>query len=119
MIIRASVLGVGTLVVAAFAGWQRAGTVVGTVRDEHSGAPLTAVALHAPDAGGGSGSLAWTDSEGHYRLTGLAAGLQTVDALHGFYFPEHRMLRVHSGAVDTLDFRLRADPECCDREPAR
>jgi hypothetical protein len=111
-------LPLGTLLLAALAGRQVPGTVVGIVRDEHSGAPLMGVTVHVAGRSDGSEPMTRTDSAGRYRLARVTAGLQTVDALRGFYFPEHRLLRVHAGAVDTLDFLLRPDSECCDREPA-
>lgn len=78
------------------------GTVVGHVRDAQTGEPLVFANVMVEHTTAGT----VTDRSGAYRLPGLRPGETHIVAAFMGYREGHRVIRVRSGKIDSLDFAL-------------
>jgi carboxypeptidase family protein len=78
-------------------------TIVGTVRDADTGAPLAGISVWL----GRTAFATRTDSVGHYVLHDMPPARYSVVAAHARYITEEVQRMIVAGRVDTLDFRLR------------
>ena len=85
-----------------FVAVQDSGTIVGTVKDKATGAPLSGAAIAVE----GARWSATTDGAGRYRITGVEAGTYTIRARYIGYAPLSASVRVLAGGDQTVDFPL-------------
>jgi outer membrane receptor protein involved in Fe transport len=81
---------------------QDSGTVVGTVTDQTTGAPIMGAAVVVQ----GSRSSATTNGEGQYRIAGVESGTRTVWARYIGYAPQTAPVVVPAGGEVVADFAL-------------
>lgn len=86
---------------------QSTGTVTGTVRDARSKEPVVGASVRI------DGTLlgAATDLEGHFRITGVPTGNQTVSASYLGFTKLVKQVVVEAGETKTLSFGLEEESE--------
>ncbi|PPB80786.1 carboxypeptidase family protein [Albidovulum inexpectatum] len=78
------------------------GDIVGRVVNASDGSPVQGATIRAP------GASAKTDTDGHFRLAGLAAGPITLNATADLFEPAQLALRL--GRNETVELRLEMTP---------
>lgn len=91
---------------------DRGATVTGTVRNA-DGLPLPGILVRplgdsGPPSPFDNDPRQYTEEDGSYRLTGLAAGRHEVEAGHGDFLRSVREVEISPGGVHRLDFELHA-----------
>jgi outer membrane receptor protein involved in Fe transport len=81
---------------------QDSGTIVGTVTDQVTGAPIAGATVTVE----GTNRIASTDSEGRYRIAGLESGSYTARARYIGYAPLPAAVTLGQSDEITVDFRL-------------
>jgi iron complex outermembrane recepter protein len=99
----------GTLLALAFAGEgavrplaAQQGTIVGTVTESAGGSALPGALVTV----GGVSGFAQTDGDGHFRLTGVPAGVREVKVVLVGYTPARRSVTLPAGAEARVDVAL-------------
>lgn len=93
-------------VLPALALHGQTGALSGSVHDADNNAALTDVSVVVS----GTGKFAATDSSGHYTLSDLPTGTQTVLVSAIGYFPKQIRFNIRQGIENKLNIGLRRDP---------
>jgi iron complex outermembrane receptor protein len=86
---------------------QQTGTISGSVRDVASGSPIPGARVEALTPSGTVAGSATTDTDGRYRITGLAPGTYTV-VISGAAFETRRLegRQVSAGGEATINVQI-------------
>ncbi|MCO6438755.1 MAG: carboxypeptidase regulatory-like domain-containing protein [Phycisphaerae bacterium] len=85
---------------------SRAGRVAGIVLDDE-GRPRNGARVTAGGGSASEGPRAWTNYEGRYEVSGVAAGSTPITVYLSGFAPELKVADIKPGETASVDFRLR------------